>query len=186
MSSHHIVREKQEPALIILDCKDFDSELLGQLLEWSPTIICTEKNYDYLKYIGIKVDYLLLEKDLGIHFEENINFIYTYSYVEDGLNFLIKNHYPSVNLIGDKENIHLLSNFCSDIDIVLFTPNQKIFPINIHFSKWIKDGVKVEVYNEITGFEGLKQIGDHVYEKDGDGFYTFLFDSPMIFIAEFL
>ena len=41
MSSHHIVREKQEPALLVLGLDDFPDELLGQLLEWSPTVIVT-------------------------------------------------------------------------------------------------------------------------------------------------
>ncbi|RZK41505.1 MAG: thiamine pyrophosphokinase, partial [Pedobacter sp.] len=39
MSSHHIVREKQEPALYIHQLGNFDEEKLGQLLEWSPTVL---------------------------------------------------------------------------------------------------------------------------------------------------
>ncbi|MFD2144372.1 hypothetical protein [Mucilaginibacter antarcticus] len=39
MSSHHIVREKQEPALLVLGLDGFDEEQLGQLLEWSPTLM---------------------------------------------------------------------------------------------------------------------------------------------------
>lgn len=37
MSSHHIVRDDQEPALIIANGAACSSELLGQLLEWSPS-----------------------------------------------------------------------------------------------------------------------------------------------------
>jgi thiamine pyrophosphokinase len=35
MSSHHIVRDDQEPALIIANGAACSAELLGQLLEWS-------------------------------------------------------------------------------------------------------------------------------------------------------
>ena len=44
MSSHHIVREKQEPALLVLGLNNFSTELLGQLLEWNPTVITTERH----------------------------------------------------------------------------------------------------------------------------------------------
>lgn len=42
MSSHHIVREKQEPALLIMDLNGFNDEHLGQLLEWNPTVLVNE------------------------------------------------------------------------------------------------------------------------------------------------
>ena len=41
MSSHHIVRDDQEPALIIANGASCSNELLGQLLEWSPIVIVT-------------------------------------------------------------------------------------------------------------------------------------------------
>jgi thiamine pyrophosphokinase len=39
MSSHHIVRDDQEPALIIANGASCNPELLGQLLEWSPLVV---------------------------------------------------------------------------------------------------------------------------------------------------
>ena len=39
MSSHHIARDDQEPALIIANGEMCSQELLGQLLEWSPLVI---------------------------------------------------------------------------------------------------------------------------------------------------
>ena len=39
MSSHHIVRDDQEPALIIANGAVCQPELLGQLLEWSPLVV---------------------------------------------------------------------------------------------------------------------------------------------------
>ena len=39
MSSHHIVRDDQEPALIIANGAACSIELLGQLLEWSPLVV---------------------------------------------------------------------------------------------------------------------------------------------------
>ena len=56
MSSHHVVREKQEPALLVLGLDGFDDELLGQLLEWSPTVITTQQIAERLNAYGIKID----------------------------------------------------------------------------------------------------------------------------------
>src|SRR5690606_40296637 len=58
MSSHHIVRENQEPALLVEDFAALSEEYLGQLLEWSPTIITSLENLDYFLTRDIKVDIL--------------------------------------------------------------------------------------------------------------------------------
>ena len=55
MSSHHIVREKQEPALLVLGLDSFPAELLGQLLEWNPTVIATQLTAKSLNDYGIKI-----------------------------------------------------------------------------------------------------------------------------------
>ncbi len=59
MSSHHIVREKQEPALLVLGLDSFSDELLGQLLEWSPTVIVTELTAERINAYGIKIDWII-------------------------------------------------------------------------------------------------------------------------------
>jgi thiamine pyrophosphokinase len=61
MSSHHIVREKQEPALLVLGMDNFSDELLGQLLEWSPTVIATEIMAEKLNANGIKIDCVIVD-----------------------------------------------------------------------------------------------------------------------------
>ena len=55
MSSHHVVKEKQEPGLLILDPGDFDNEYLGQLLEWSPTVLIADSLTAWAEALGIKV-----------------------------------------------------------------------------------------------------------------------------------
>ena len=56
MSSHHIVRENQEPALLVAAAGVLDSEQMGQLLEWSPTILADDQTVDFLLAEQIKVD----------------------------------------------------------------------------------------------------------------------------------
>ena len=63
MSSHHIVRDDQEPALIIANGAACNNELLGQLLEWSPLVIVLDSAIERVLELGIKVDVLLGDFD---------------------------------------------------------------------------------------------------------------------------
>ena len=63
MSSHHIVRDDQEPALIIANGAACSEELIGQLLEWSPLVIVLDSAIKRVLELGIKVDVLLGDFD---------------------------------------------------------------------------------------------------------------------------
>ena len=74
MSSHHIVRDDQEPALIIANGAACSEELLGQLLEWSPLVIVLDSAIERVLELGIKVDVLLGDFDRGFdvnHYKES-------------------------------------------------------------------------------------------------------------------
>jgi hypothetical protein len=60
MSSHHIVRENQEPALVILDAHAIPFEKVQELLEWMPTIIVLHSQIETVLGWGIKIDVLLV------------------------------------------------------------------------------------------------------------------------------
>ena len=66
MSSQRIVRAKQEPALLILSLNNFGDEELGQLLEWSPTLIATPAVAEQLVVYGIKVDLIIANPTLPL------------------------------------------------------------------------------------------------------------------------
>lgn len=58
MSSHHFVREGQEPALLILQTISFDS--IAPLLEWAPTLMATDFTVETVFSWGVKVDVVLV------------------------------------------------------------------------------------------------------------------------------
>lgn len=60
MSSHHIVRDNQEPALAIVS-GDFSGEILLQLLEWGPTVCITGPAVERVLSLNINVDALFYE-----------------------------------------------------------------------------------------------------------------------------
>ena len=59
MSSHHIVRDTQEPALIIANGEACSRELLDQLLEWNPVVMVLDGALPRVLELGIKIDIVL-------------------------------------------------------------------------------------------------------------------------------
>jgi thiamine pyrophosphokinase len=60
MSSHHIVRENQEPALLIMDALAISFEKIQELLEWMPTVIVHYTEVEIVLGWGIKVDVVIV------------------------------------------------------------------------------------------------------------------------------
>lgn len=59
MSSHHIVRDNQEPALLILDAETVSFAQVADLLEWSPTVLVCSGSAEKVLSWGIKMDVVL-------------------------------------------------------------------------------------------------------------------------------
>ncbi|OYZ59471.1 MAG: hypothetical protein B7Y19_00955, partial [Sphingobacteriales bacterium 24-40-4] len=102
MSSHHIVREKQEPALLILSLEGFEYENLGQILEWSPTVIVQQDIYELADSLAFKID-AVITPDPHFYAQENTKLIITDTDpVEDAFKFLLGEQYSAVNVIADE------------------------------------------------------------------------------------
>ena len=186
MSSHHIVREKQEPALLIMSLNGFLTENLGQLLEWSPTVIVAEEMYEHTESLGIKIDGVVTS-DPDFHAQENTRIINsTTDHLEDALKFLTGEQYPAVNIVTNEFALKDYALYEADINLVIFIANHKIFPVHSGFSKWQSAGEKIVLLHEVQNLQtsGLKHVSDTVLETEKDGFYTLQFDQPFLFISE--
>ena len=186
MSSHHIVREKQEPALLIMDLQGFSAENLGQLLEWSPTVLVNESVYEIADSMGIKIDGLLT-RDPNFDVQEHTLLILTDTEpLQDTLKYLVGQGYPAVNIIDQTFAMKDYAFFVDHINLVIFNPHQKIFPVKSGFSKWQTAAEKIHILHEVKHLqtEGLKQLDAHTWMTEKDGFYALEFDQPYIFIAE--
>ena len=65
MSSHHIVRDDQEPALIIANGMECSFELMNQLMEWSPFVLVLDGAIKRVLEMNIKFDAWLGDFDSG-------------------------------------------------------------------------------------------------------------------------
>jgi thiamine pyrophosphokinase len=187
MSSHHIVREKQEPALLVLGLDHFPEELLGQLLEWSPTVITTPLTAEKLNTLGIKVDWVISNGEEGIG-QSDVKLMAPGDnrWEVTALNYPIANHYPAVNVITDEPAFDDLLNYAGKIDLVIFQGHQKIYAINSGFSKWKPAGEEIRVLNSTKGlnYTGLEQTNPGSFKTTHDGFFTLSFDQPFLWVAE--
>ena len=189
MSSHHFVKEKQEPALIIADLNGFDEEYLGQLLEWSPTVLVPSHLIEKVISLGIKVDVVLMSDNEEINNQEHLKLVKTGAdFLEDGLKYLLFEGYPAVNIVHSKFEEKSYSLFIDAIDVVIFKGDQKIYPVNSGFSKWKISGEEIFVFHpeniQNLSFSGLEKINENDFKTLKDGFFSFTFNQPHVFIAE--
>ncbi len=158
MSSHHIVREGQEPALIIANGESCSFELLGELLEWSPYIIVLDGAVNKVLSLGISFDVLLGDFDhttieeLAQIVPPQTQIIHTPNQnltdLEKGIEFLIEKKYEAVNIVwatGKRSdhylnNLGILARYHGKIKMAMLDDYSRIYPIENGFKKHFEKG----------------------------------------------
>ena len=154
MSSHHIVRDDQEPALIIANGAECSNELLGQLLEWSPIVIVLDSAMERVVNLGIKVDVLLgdFDDDFNPEIYKEKQFPLEIVHapnqdktdLEKAFDYLIEKGHKAVNVIWatGKRADHTITNitnivsYRNKLKIVILDDHSKVFLLPNKFEKW--------------------------------------------------
>ncbi len=154
MSSHHIVRDDQEPALIIANGESCSQELMNQLLEWSPYIVVLDAAIERVLELNIKVDVII--GDFDRNFDPTIYYEKQYPleivHIEDqnstdlekAFDFLIQKGMKAVNVIwatGKRAdhtftNITTIPKYYDKLKIVILDDYSKIYRTPNTFKKW--------------------------------------------------
>jgi len=158
MSSHHIVRDDQEPALIIANGAACSYELMGQLLEWSPLVVVLDNAIDRVLEFGIMADVLLGDFDRGFDPEQYRDRQYPLEIVhtpdqdktdlEKAFDYLIERKIPAANVIwatGRRAdhtitNLTQLAHYRDKLKIVIIDDYSKVFLLPRKFEKWYMAG----------------------------------------------
>lgn len=178
MSSHHIIRDKQEPALIIANGESCDPDLLGQLLEWSPLIVVLDSAIYRVLGLGIKVDVLLgdFDKDIDLDLIRKEQYPIEIVHIPDQENtdlekafdYLVEKGFPAVNVVwatGRRAdhtftNITSVVKFRDKLKIVIVDDYSKIYLLPRSFEKWFAESTPVSLIpvGVVSGIktEGLK------------------------------
>jgi len=164
MSSHHFVKENQEPALIIANGQSCEIDLLNQLLEWSPLVIVLDGAINRVIDLGIKFDVLLGDFD---HIENNqqllseqsdIKIIHTPDQnktdLEKAIEFLIQKGQKAVNIVWATglrmdhtfNNIITLAKYTEQISCVMLDNYSRIFVLPKRFIKYYVKGQVLSLF----------------------------------------
>jgi thiamine pyrophosphokinase len=171
MSSHHIVRDDQEPALIIANGAACSSELLGQLLEWSPLVIVLDSAIERVLELGIKIDVLLGDFDRGFdanYYKEKqfpLEVVHTPDQnktdLEKAFDYLFERNIPAVNVIWatGRRTDHTITNLTNivryreKLKIVILDDHSKVFLLPKRFEKWYPSNTPISLIpiGHVTG-----------------------------------
>jgi thiamine pyrophosphokinase len=154
MSSHHIVREKQEPALMVANGEACSLELLGELLEWSPYVLALDGALPRLLTLGIKVDAVLGDFDsMDVHsseltqLQDGIRVLHRPDQektdFEKGLDFLLEEGHKAVNILWATgyrldhtyANLSNLNKYVHALSINVIDDHIRLYPLPKQFRK---------------------------------------------------
>lgn len=178
MSSHHFVKEKQEPALFIFSEESLDLNLLGQLLEWSPYIVVDEHSLYILNHEPIKID-LVIQRDLSdeeihtwIEHQSDIRTIplnTTEEKLEFVLNLLEKENHSAISFIGlSLESFKKLKRLNLKMDLINYLPTSKSFFIEHDFVKWKEKDSIFKIDGDVKNSKNLiLNSGGWKVQEDG-------------------
>ncbi|MBL3654819.1 hypothetical protein [Fulvivirga sediminis] len=148
MSSHHIVKDDQEPALII-DAPISKLEHLKQLLEWSPTVISSFQALEWLLAEQVNIDILICnDTDLTaamtkLQHQLPVKFLTFHSLekgiITEAISFLTYAKYGAAHIIG---------NF--QAELIAKTPLNIDIKWSDNLFQWalVKQGVYKKWYNQ--------------------------------------
>lgn len=182
MSSHHFVREGQEPALLILDALTFD--IAGPLLEWAPIVVVAQTAVEDVILWNIKMDVVLAE-DKGVQelsgrlVDQAPLTILSHrrdeSPLVNALYFLIHKKQYAVNIfsLNPHETIMVAEKFTDQLQINIMDGTSKWSGVTSgHFEKWMTAKTTIflrkSMEHQPIALFGLKEAGDH-YESLADG-----------------
>ena len=171
MSSHHIVRDDQEPALIIANGASCSFELLGQLLEWSPIVIVLDNAIERVLHLDIKVDVLLGDFDDDFNpeiYKEKqfpLEIVHTPNQektdLEKAFDYLIEKGHQAVNVVWatGKRADHTITNitnivsYRNKLKIVILDDHSKVFLLPSKFEKWYPKNTPISLIpiGKVTG-----------------------------------
>lgn len=172
MSSHHIIRDKQEPALIIANGESCSAEVLGQLLEWSPYVLVLDGALDRVMDLQIKIDAVLGDFDSLHNVEEKlqhygpIEVIHTPEQdktdLQKGIDYLMQQGHKAANVVwatGRRADHHFnnlatLPMYAGQIDLMVVDDYSRVYNLPKVFKKWYPAGSKISLL-PISTAEGV-------------------------------
>ena len=165
MSSHHFVREGQEPALCIIHPISFG--IISDLLEWAPLVLVSQDALEDVLRWGIKIDVMLRNPNLPaqIFSQGNVEVLTPQpgeSAIHAAMLFLEGRQYKDVNITAfDAEQaFDEVLPFHGRVQANVLDEKVKWSAVSAVFEKWLPAGTVVLVHGtttQTTQFQGLTE-----------------------------
>jgi hypothetical protein len=178
MSSHHFVKEGQEPALLIASPVSFESA--KGLLEWVPLIMVTSPALEAVLTWGIKIDVVISQPETVSSIQEIIGDAFPFEIVtcdpgEDLIACALRHKNLEVNIITD-DAVNLLpaiGGFLDSVHVVLFEGHSKWTFHTKYFKKWVPAGSVLYLYatckdQQFSVAGAILEGTDYRAERDGN------------------
>ncbi len=180
MSSHHFVRDGQEPALLIMNTNGLLWGQLQSLLEWNPSVLVSSTCIDEVISWGIKVDSVLGKIEDGQRLLALLSDQFPLTYVSErekstalstGLCFLMEKGHMAINVIGSFDNsadtIKQLLTEQAVGNIVVFDEGYRwVYCKGKTYKKWAAKGDSFQVRTKTDSIHTLSWKG--LRERTGD------------------
>lgn len=153
MSSHHFVKEDQEPGLLIYNWVHNAAVLIEQLAQWAPKIIVHEQVLEEVLALGIKVDVVLCQSDVSLVEEKTthqfpIQLIPFEGSFEEVLLYVQREVINRFNVISSStsEAVHSLKMVLAGL--VFYNEDTFRFKIKKGFEKWLPQGIAFTIISD--------------------------------------
>lgn len=178
MSSHHFVREDQEPSVIIVDLEPGDDP--GNLLEWSPTVVVLEPCISTFLMSGSKADLVIcktssLQEVMQLFQHQHpVSFL---SHPPDeesivtALQYVLAKKQPHVHLwSSDPGTIQVVEGFSKLLDITIINRFEKWSCVRNIYTKWYSKGsrIKIRGHKEVRINGADKPGTNHDFSTEAD------------------
>lgn len=182
MSSHHFVKEGQEPAIFIIE--PLSLELIEPLLEWAPLVMITDAVIDDAIRWGFKIDVIVAQTGsreiVADKMAAQIPFkIIPYQDEENsviaGFDYLLSQHQQAVHVISSSPEIFsTIHDFITRLDVTILDESTKwSYSKNGEYKKWLpvtsRIKLKRSVEKQVLTFHLLKEDDDGIFEAMKDG-----------------
>ncbi|SEL79171.1 hypothetical protein [Parapedobacter koreensis] len=174
MSSHHIVKEDQEPALIIADIEGVAWPQLNQLMEWNPIVVTNGETVKPIAELGVHVDILITDGQLVLPQSDIITLPLAGTFLDTALAYLLRRGCKAVNIVSNNVDLEVLLRY-ADMNVVLLGNGRRVFAAKSGFRKWKPQGESVYAYTAVSYTMGLILQQENHYITEKDGFYSLYF-----------
>lgn len=179
MSSHHIVRDQQEPALWIVKKEGIHWPLIEELLEWSPTLMVSEDALDGVLSQGIKIDIVATENAEPAALKNTLLDQWPIECIQGngsdlsiGLDYFYQKNYATLSIIANPQDFGNIQAYLSKIELIFYYKAYKIIWVKSGFwKKWVPKGSLFKISVNFLSMKNLSFISEEsAYLSQEDGF----------------